>query len=96
MIHGKINRCNAGPVFIYLKKHYCPQCGAELKPGWKRAVVNSESEEAKNYSFYIGGDTFLCGNVEFKTKCFVCPRCNIYIDFDDIKRAERQTKKRQE
>ena len=92
MIHGKITVCKAGPIFMYLKNHYCPHCGTLLKIGSKKEIVNSESAEAKNYCYDIGGDTFLCGNIEFKTKCFICPRCNVYISFDEIKKMEKQEK----
>lgn len=81
--------CNTRPFYIYLKKHYCPYCKAKLKIKHKREIVNSNSDNAREYDFSIG-DTFLTGDVEFRTKCFYCPECKLYLSFDDIKKAEKK------
>lgn len=35
--------------FVYLKKHYCPQCGSKLLRQKVSRIINSNSEKAKNY-----------------------------------------------
>lgn len=82
---------DANPFYIHLKKHFCPQCNTKLKLSYIRKIINSKSPEAKKYNFSIG-DTYLVGNVEFRTRCFYCPKCNRNISILDIKKFERRMK----
>lgn len=80
---------NASPIYMYLKKHTCPQCGGKVILTYKSEIVNSKSPEAKNYDFSVG-DTFFTGDVEFRTRCFNCPACHINISFDEMKKSEEK------
>lgn len=80
--------CNAGPIYIYFKKHHCPKCGMEVEVTHITKIVNSKSPEAKNYDFSIS-DTFLVGDVEFRTKCFYCKNCHVNILFEEMKNYEK-------
>lgn len=75
--------------FMYIKKHLCPKCKTKLQIKYKSEIVNSNSFKAKEYDFSLG-DTFMVGDVEFKTKCFYCPECNMYISFEDMKKFEKK------
>ncbi len=79
------------PFYVYFKKHYCPLCGTKLKTSYYSVIVNSDSPEAKNYDF-SSDDGELTGDVEFRTMCFKCPKCEIKISFDEMKRLEKQQK----
>jgi len=85
-IHGTSNKIYK-PVFTYLKKHYCPQCGHRLKVITVSKVVNSDSTEAYKYDWSYG-DLFLEGNVEF-----ICPKCNFQISIDRLYAYEKNLKK---
>ncbi len=61
-IHG-IKREWRNPIFC-LKKHDCPICGRLLRKVKISKVVNSNSEEAKDFDF-SNGDTYLTGNIKF-------------------------------
>lgn len=37
------------PIFVFMKKHFCPHCKAALTVETAHHLVNSRSEEAKNY-----------------------------------------------
>ena len=39
------------PIFVFMKKHFCPHCKAALTVETAHHLVNSRSEEAKNYDF---------------------------------------------
>lgn len=80
---------NASPLYVYLKKHFCPICKTKLKIKYTSEIVNSNSLRAKDFDFSLG-DTFLVGDVEFRTKCFYCPECNKYISFQKMKKIEKK------
>jgi len=44
--------------------------------------------EAKNYDFSVG-DTFLRGDVEFRTEYFHCPNCQLDISIEEMKKYEK-------
>ena len=73
-IKGWSFKCE-NPFFVYFKKHYCPQCNSKLLRQKVSRIINSDSEEAKNYDFSVG-DTFYVGDVEFRTRFFHCLQCN--------------------
>lgn len=79
---------NASPLYVYLKKHFCPNCKTKLQIKYTSEIVNSNSSKAKEYDFSVG-DTFLVGDVEFRTKCFYCPECHRFISFQDMKKFEK-------
>ena len=56
-IYG-VKRIWSSPIFLHLKKHYCPACNSKLKPTKVAKVVNSKSEEAKNFDFSAGDASF--------------------------------------
>ena len=79
------------PFWTHFKKHFCPNCGTQVKFGRERKIVNWRSPEAKNYDFSCGG-TFLIGDVEFRIRCFYCPNCEINISFKEMKEYEKSNK----
>ncbi len=79
----------ASPFYVHFKKHICPQCGTKVKLSWTSKLVKSNSSEARGYNF-SNGDTFFAGNVEFRTRCFYCPKCQKKISFSDMKSAEKR------
>lgn len=82
---------NASLFYVYFKRHHCPLCGTKLKTSYYSVIVNSDSPEAKKYDFSVG-DSYVTGDLEFRTMCFKCPKCEIKISFDEMKRLEKQQK----
>ena len=83
---------NGNPFYTYFKKHFCPRCNARLQLGYSSKIVNSNSPEAPNYDF-SNGDTHYVGTVEFRTRCFHCPKCQMDISFRTMKEYENEIKK---
>lgn len=84
---------NINPFYVHWKKHFCPECGTRLKMAYDSVIVNSNSPQAKDYDFSIAaGDSKLTGDVEFRTSFFQCPKCNLRIPFDEIKKIEKSQK----
>lgn len=79
----------ANPFYVHCKKHYCPKCGKRLELRSSSQVVNSKSEEAKNFDFSVG-DTFYVGDVEFRTRYFHCTECKMDISVKEMKKYEKQ------
>ena len=92
MIDGTIMRYNC--TWFYLrKKHVCPNCNTVLERKKREVVVNSQSEEAKNYDFFIV-DTYLHGKIKFITFFFACPNCRTVYEIRELKKLEKSHKKR--
>ncbi len=79
------------PIFC-LKKHFCPICNEKLDKIKTETIVNSASEEAKNYDFSLG-DGFYVGNVKFIRTAFRCNTCNHTYTIGQLKEAESAKKK---
>lgn len=83
-IHG-VKREWTNPIFC-LKKHYCPYCNERLEKTKTETVVNSNSEEVKNYDFsQAGGDGYLVGNIKFIRTAFRCNKCDKIYTIKEVK-----------
>ena len=82
--HG-IKREWCSPVFGS-RKHYCTYCNERLEKIKTKTVINSKSEEAKNYDFsFPGGDGFLIGNIKFIRTAFRCNKCDKTYSIKEVK-----------
>lgn len=89
-VHG-VKREWSNPIFC-LKTHYCPRCNEKLEKTNTETIVNSASEEAKNYDF-SNVDTYLVGNIKFIRTAFRCNKCDIIYSINELKNAEKSNKK---
>lgn len=80
---------DANPFYVRWKKHFCPKCKTRLILLHTSKIINSNSEEAKEYDFSVG-DTFFVGDVEFRTGYFHCSGCQLDISFQEMKKYERR------
>jgi hypothetical protein len=79
---------DANPIYVHFKKHLCPKCQKKVTLRYNSKVVNSKSPEVKNYDYSLG-DTFLVGDVEFRTMCFYCKYCDFDISLKEMKMYEK-------
>lgn len=77
------------PVFVHAKKHSCPACGHELAVKRVSRVINSKSEEAKEFDFSFAGDGWMHGDVEFSFEVFQCDACGKEYSIKELKAIER-------
>ena len=89
-IHG-VKREWSRPFWVRCKKHYCPTCKSLLTAAKRSKIVNSKSEEAKNYDFSFG-DTFLAGNIKFIWTEFLCATCDTIYSLREISDYEKTVK----
>lgn len=90
----QVKRIWTRPFFVHFKKHHCPVCDGKLKKNKVSKIVNSKSEEAKDYDFTSsGGDGFMIGNVKFIWTEFHCAKCSKNYSINDIFQAEKSIKK---
>ena len=73
-------------------KHFCPYCNSLLQIRRKKQIVNSESEEVKNFSYYAYGGN-MRGDTEFNWDVFYCPDCDKEIPTGDMISYERKLRK---
>jgi predicted RNA-binding Zn-ribbon protein involved in translation (DUF1610 family) len=86
---------NMKPWFLFAKKHSCPCCSTIMRRVKCSKVVNSHSEEAKNWDFKTSSDMLgLSGNVKFIWYEFLCPKCNNRISVADLQKFERTQERR--
>lgn len=80
------------PFYTRFKKHHCPNCGEILDIIQINEVVNSKSDEAKNFDFLIG-DTYIIGDVEFIWDELKCKACGFQSSIKDMKQIEKNGEK---
>ena len=89
-----VKRIWSRPLFMKWGKHFCPLCGDELHKVKISKIVNSQSEEAKNFDFSSpSGDGYMIGNVKFFWTELYCGRCDKSFSINSIYQAEKQVKK---
>ena len=87
-IHG-VKREWSHPIFC-MKKHYCPYCNERLEKTKTETIVNTESEEAKNYDFsQAGGAGYMMGNVKRIRTTFWCNKCDKTYSIRKLLEIER-------
>ena len=83
-----IKRIFKNPIYVHLKKHYCPDCNSLLNKIKVSQIVNSNSEEALKFDFEFV-DTYMIGNVKFIWTEFKCPHCGRQISVEEMKQIEK-------
>lgn len=76
------------PIFVFMKKHFCPHCKAALTVETAHHLVNSRSEEAKNYDFSTE-DGRMIGTVDFRNQYFACPNCHAEFSVEELWKMEK-------
>lgn len=89
-IHG-VKRDFSRFFWIRLKKYCCPDCKNQLKAIKVSKVVNSKSEEARNFDF-SSADTYLTGNIKFVWTEFKCSACKKIYSISEIVDNEKKLK----
>ena len=80
------------PFFMFVKKHNCPKCATVLTTKKLKKIVNSKSEEAKDFDFSAIDARFF-GDVEFTWYVFYCENCDIEINRKEMKKYEKAQKR---
>ena len=89
-IHS-VKREWSNPFWVRFKKHYCPACMNLLTTTKSSKIVNSNSEEAKDYDFSFG-DTDMIGNIKFIWTEFLCAACGKTYSLQEIRENEKKIK----
>ncbi len=76
-------------LYIWFKKHTCPQCGVKTERVKISKIVNSESADARKYDFSLG-DGFMVGDVEFIWYAFECSNCKQRFSVQEMKKTEKR------
>lgn len=88
MKYQHIKRICKNPIFVHLKKHYCPDCGELLNKTSVSKIVHSDSPEAADFDFQ-SVDRYMIGNVKFIWTEFQCAVCGKNYTIDQLKRTEK-------
>ena len=76
------------------KIHYCPVCESNLVVIKVNRIIESNSEDAKEFDLSIGSEGHLFGKVRVVWDEFKCRRCNVRYKLNEIKKYERELKKK--
>lgn len=71
------------PIYLYVRTHICPDCGAKLSVVKKSKILRAESEEAREHR--MRGHS---GNVKLVWWEFECPDCGRSVSVAEMKRLE--------
>lgn len=74
------------PIYVHLKKHFCPKCGIKLAVKFSGIV-----DEDKRVSFYGPGISIVDG-IEYRTPYYHCSNCQTDISVKEMKKLEQLTK----
>jgi uncharacterized protein with PIN domain len=85
---GGTKRIVDNPIWLNMKKHYCPECRGELHKVEVSKVVNSKSEEAQYFDFSAPGGGWFHGDVKFIWTELRCSRCGKQYTVKEIKKRE--------
>lgn len=88
MKYQHIKRIYRNPFYVNLKKHYCPVCGKLLIKTKVSKIVNSNSQEARDFDFHTL-DNYMIGDVKFVWTEFECVDCNRNYPIEEMKRMEK-------
>ena len=90
-IHATIEQRDCTKAYMK-KRKYCLACGEILENKKRVKIVNSQSEEAKNYNFhYVDG--YYYGNVRFIILYFACPKCGKEYEVRDYVKFEKRIRR---
>ena len=87
-IHG-VKREWTKPLWVRLKKHYCPNCMEVLVTTKVSRVVDPKSDDGKNHDF-SSGDTHMMGNTKFIWTEFQCTSCGNRYSLQEIDASEKK------
>lgn len=96
---AKADRYISGDIVYLSKKHYCPECGAELKTVKVSKEIDPDSNEAKEmpkmFSKTIVGSRGVkfrrynyAGDTTYVWKEFECEKCSRHLTVDEMKEIE--------
>ena len=87
---GKMLICD-DIVGTFFKKYKCADCNVKLNRKKVSKIINTKSEEAKNYSFHMTHNT-MTGNVKISWYEFECPTCKKNFSLERLEEInERNT-----
>ena len=87
---GKMFICD-DVVGTFFKKHKCVDCKVKLERKIVSKIINTKSEEAKNYSFHIVRNT-IAGDVEVSWYEFECPVCKKSFTLEKLEEINKTGK----
>lgn len=86
--HG-IQRIIDSPIYVKLKKHFCPECNTLLRTVKMAEIISADSPEALKYNFRMG-NTYMVGNIKVIWTEFRCPNCCKQISISKMKEYEKE------
>jgi len=78
------------PLYLHLKKHYCPKCFNLLNVVKTSKIVTGGSAEAKRMGldYSMVGGVYQSDKIKVVWKEFECSHCNLRITVEEMKKLE--------
>ena len=74
------------PIYVFLKKHYCPKCNTKMSISYTNKVVSLKEMKSKDRPF---GELPATGDVEIRTPFLWCPACECKMSLKEMKAFEK-------
>ncbi|MBR3894527.1 MAG: hypothetical protein IKJ35_05205 [Clostridia bacterium] len=89
---GKMLICN-DILGTFFKKYKCADCKVKINRKKLSKIINTKSEEAKNYSFHIHSHA-MTGDVKIYWYEFECPVCKKRFTVEQLNRYRKKSCRR--
>lgn len=73
--------------YLFIRKHYCPNCRNKLKVKYRSNVINSDEKSIMSSEFKMG-KYYFSGDKIIKTPIFHCEKCSSDFLISEIKQIE--------
>ena len=79
-----------GPIYIHLKKHFCPDCNVRLDTAYTTETLSGKESLKQGYGVRYKGNgiSVTFGETDVRTLYFYCPKCYRRIYPKEMKRIE--------
>lgn len=82
----------AGPIYIYLKRHICPQCGSRMSTSYKSEHIPMKEARHRKRPMPIDGIPICEDRYEIRHPIFWCSYCDHTMAISEMKKWERGQK----
>lgn len=82
----------AGPVYIYLRRHTCPRCGKRISTSYRNKCIPMKEARRRHARMPMNGTPLFEETYEIRYPVFWCRHCNHTLTVSEMKAWEQERK----